>query len=233
MSRESRLERLAHLPRLEPAVGKLPSTQRKLWPTLGDIPEAFVLYGGAGLALQLGHRESGDFDFFSAESFTPTDLLARLAWLGRATISRSAPNDLEFSTATGVRFSFFGGMRLQVVAEPSIVAENGIVVASIFDLAGTKAKAVLDRSEWRDYVDIATLLRGGHRLPDIIGYATTIFEPLFDFPAAAFLRALVYFEEGTASEVPDAMRRELEAAVVDAAHAIIPTVEPYSGSISP
>ena len=233
MSRESRLERFARLPRLEPAVGSLPATQRELWPTLGDIPEDFVLYGGTGLALHLVHRASGDFDFLSAESFIPTDLLARLAWLGRATISRSAPNNLEFSTATGVRFSFFGGMRLQAVAEPSIATENGIVVASIFDLAGTKAMAVLDRSEWRDYVDIATLLRRGHRLPDIIGYATTIFEPLFEFPAAAFLRALVYFEEGTAPEVPDAMRRELEAAVVDAAHATIPTVEPYSGSISP
>ncbi len=29
------------------------------------------------------------------------------------------------------------------------------------------------------------------------------------------------------------MRRELEAAVIGAAHAIIPTVEPYSESISP
>jgi hypothetical protein len=233
VSREHRLERFGHLPRLEPALGTLPAEQRTLWPMLGDIPEDFVLYGGTGLALHLGHRESGDFDFFSAKPFIPTDLLARLAWLGRVSISRSAPNNLELSTAAGVRFSFFGEMRLQVVAEPSIVAENGIVVASLFDLAGTKAKALLDRSEWRDYVDIAALLRHGQRLPDIIGYATTIFEPLFEFPAAAFLRALVYFEEGTAPEVPDAMRRDLEAAVVDAAHATIPTVDPYSGSISP
>lgn len=233
MSREHRLERFGHLPRLKPALGTLPAEQRGLWPTLGDIPADFVLYGGTGLALRLGHRESGDFDFFSATPFVPTDLLARLAWLGRVTISRSASNNLELSTAAGVRFSFFGGMRLQVVAEPSVVAQNGILVASIFDLAGTNAKALLDRSEWRDYVDIATLLRHGQRLPDVIGYATTIFEPLFEFPAAAFLRALVYFEDGTAPEVPDDMRRELEAAVVDAARAVIPAVEPYSNAISP
>ena len=233
MSRENRLERFGHLPRLEPALGTLPAEQRDLWPTLGDVPEDFVLYGGTGLALRLGHRASGDFDFFSPKHFIPTDLLARLAWLGRVTIGRSAPNTLELSTAGGVRFSFFGEMRLRTVAEPSIVDENGLVVASIFDLAGTKAKAVLDRSEWRDYVDIATLLRHGQRLPDIIGYAATIFEPLFEFPAAAFLRALVYFEEGTAPEVADDMRRELEAAVIDAAHAIIPVHEPYSESISP
>ena len=60
-----------------------------------------------------------------------------------------------------------------------MVPENGIVVASIHDLAGTKAKALCDRSEWKDYMDIAALLHAGHRLVDIIGYATTIFDRLF------------------------------------------------------
>jgi hypothetical protein len=84
-----------------------------------------------------------------------------------------------------------------------------------------------------DSVDIATLLRAGHSIPDIIGYATTIFDPLFDFPAATFLRALVYFEAGTAPDVPDDMKRDLEAAVVLAAHEAIPTVEPFQASIRP
>lgn len=233
MSRNSRVARFAHLPVLEPAVEMLPPAQRAAWPTLGDIPEDFVLYGGTGLALHLGHRESADFDFFSARTFVPTDLLAELAWLGRVTINESAADTLDISTADGVRFAFLGGMRLQVVAEQSVVEENGLVVASVFDLAGTKAKAILDRSEWRDYVDIATLLRHGHRLQDIIGYATTIFDPLFAFPAATFLRALVYFEDGTAPDVPADMRRELEEAVKRAEREQIPAVDPYAVSIRP
>jgi len=233
VSRERRLEHFSRLPLLEPQLGILPPGQRDLWPMLGDVPEDFVLYGRTALALHLGHRSSADFDFFSAGSLIPTDLLAKLSWLGRVTINQAALGSLDLSTETGVRFSFLGSMALQAVAEPSIAAGNGLVIASVFDLAGTKAKAILDRSEWKDYVDIATLLRAGHSVPDIIGYATTIFDPLFDFPAATFLRALVYFEAGTAPDVPDHMKRELEAAVVLAAHEAIPTIQPFQASIRP
>ena len=233
MSREDRLARFAHLPVLEPLVGMLPEGHSGLWPTLGDVPAEFVLYGGTGLAIRLGHRRSEDFDFFSAASFNPTDLLGEIAWLGRVTIKQAASNHLVITTAGGVNLSFLGAMGLQTVAEPAIVEENGLVVASLFDLAGTKAKAILDRSEWRDYVDIATLLRHGLTLPEIIGFATAIFEPLFEFPAAVFLRALAWFGDGTAADVPDDVRHELERAVVQAEHAEIPVVVPYSASIVP
>ena len=233
MSREGRARRFANLPILDPVSSSMTESQRALWPSMGDVPDDFVLYGGTGLALRLGHRRSDDFDFFSAEKFSPTDLLSNLAWLGRATVSRASPNNLEFVTEAGVHFAFFGAMRIQCVAEPSRVQENGLVVASSFDLAGTKAKAILDRSEWKDYVDLTALLRADHALPDIVAYATTIFAPVFEFPAAAFLRSVVYFEEGSAVDVPTDVRRELELAVIRAATAPIPTVEPYGASIRP
>ena len=233
MSRESRRARFTYLPILDPHLGILPGAQAGLWPLLGDIPEHFVLYGGTGLALRLGHRTSADFAFFSAAPFVPGDLLQELAWLGRVTINDTSPNNLVITTASDVNLSFFGEMRLASVAEPSMVEENGVVIASIFDLAGTKAKTILDRSEWKDYVDIATLLRHGQTIPEIIGYALTIFEPMFEFPVAVFLRSLAWFGDGTASDLPDDMKRELERAVADAAHEDIPAVIPYSTSILP
>jgi hypothetical protein len=233
VSREERARRFANLPLLDPVKSTMSESQLELWPSLGDLPDDFVLYGGTALALRLGHRSSQDFDLFSAEPFSPTELLSELAWLGHSTVNRASPNNLELVTDAGVHFAFFGAMRIQCVAEPSRLGENGLVVASTFDLAGTKAKAILDRSEWKDYIDLAALLRAGHALTDIIGYATTIFAPLFDFPAAAFLRSLVYFEEGSAVDVPADTRRELELGVTRAASAAIPTVEPYGISIRP
>ena len=233
MSRESRRARFADLPILEPQVGILPKAQAALWPLLGGVPERFVLYGGTGLALRLGHRTSADFDFFTPASFVPSDLLQELAWVGRVTINDAAPNNLVITTASDVNLAFFGAMRLASVAEPSLVEENGVVIASIFDLAGTKAKTILDRSEWKDYVDIATLLRHGHTIPEIIGYAQTIFEPMFEFPVAVFLRSLAWFGDGTASDLPDDMKLELERAAAEAAHEVIPAVMPYSTSILP
>ena len=38
----------------------------------------FVLYSDTGLALQLGHRNSEDFDFFSTVGFDPDRLKAQL-----------------------------------------------------------------------------------------------------------------------------------------------------------
>ena len=62
----------------EPRLDILPESQRRLWPELDAIPSDFVLYGGTGLALQLGHRVSEDFDFFSSSNFDPDRLRSRL-----------------------------------------------------------------------------------------------------------------------------------------------------------
>lgn len=43
---------------LTPHLEILPDAQRALWPELRDMPPGFVLHGGTGLALRLGHRHS-------------------------------------------------------------------------------------------------------------------------------------------------------------------------------
>jgi Nucleotidyl transferase AbiEii toxin, Type IV TA system len=234
MSRESRLERFGRLTRLNPKTDVMPEAQRLLWQKLGEIPDDFVLYGGTGLALRLGHRESVDFDFFSAEPFAPGGLLGNLGWLGIQTVDRAAPNTLSITACENVHVSFFGRMAIRTVAEPELAGENGIVVASLYDLAGTKAKAVYDRAEWRDYFDIASLLQTGEMtLMDILGYARTIFEPGFEFPVAVVLKALAWFEDGTVPDLPEDMKRYLRAAVADAYGQELPLIEPYSASIAP
>ncbi len=233
MSTGDRLALFGHLPTFVPDLSRLPPAQVALWERLGKIPAPFVLYGGTALALRLGHRESVDFDFFTDASFRGGELLDALRWLGRVEVVTSREDTLTIIEPGGVRLSFFGNLGLQAVAEPSVAPGNGIVVASIFDLAGTKAKALVDRSEWKDYVDIAALLRAGHRLADVIGYATAIFDQLFAFPTPQLLRSLVWFEDGTAPDVPPEVRRELERAVHDLDLADIPRVEPYRASITP
>jgi hypothetical protein len=234
MSRESRLVKFGRLPKLNPKIDVMPDAQRRLWQTLGEIPDDFVLYGGTGLAIRLGHRESVDFDFFSAEPFAPGGLLGNLAWLGIQTVDRAAPNTLSITARENVHVSFFGGMAIRTVAEPELAEDNGIVVASLYDLAGTKAKAVYDRAEWRDYFDVASLLQTGKMtLMDIVGYARTIFEPGFEFPVAVVLKALTWFEDGTTPDLTEEVKRYLRAAVADAYGQDVPIVEPYSASIAP
>jgi hypothetical protein len=218
---------------MDPMISILPESQADLWSRLGDIPEAFVLYGGTALALRLGHRQSLDFDFFAADGFSAAGLLGDLGWLGRLDVVDMEQDTLVVTEPGGVQLAFYGGLKLQAVAEPSLAVGNGLVVASVFDLAATKAKAILDRSEWKDYVDIATLIERGHGLTDIIGYATTVFDRQFAFPAPVFLRSLVWFRDGTAPDVPDTAKAVLETAVRDIDLADIPIVEPFRETIRP
>lgn len=233
MSTSERLARFARLPVLAPDLSRLPPAQVDLWARLGDVPDQFVLYGGTALSLRLGHRESVDFDFFTDETFRSDALLSALRWLGRVEVVEALDNTLTVIDPGGVRLSFFGDLGLQAVAEASVATDNGIVVASVYDLAGTKTKAIYDRSEWKDYVDIHALILAGHRLADIIGYAATIFDRRFAFPTPQFLRALVWFADGTAFDVPGPTQRGLEQAVRDLDLRDIPRVEPYRSSIAP
>lgn len=54
---------------MKPILEILPQEQRALYPHLAQITGlGFVLFGGTAIALQLGHRQSVDFDFFTHKS---------------------------------------------------------------------------------------------------------------------------------------------------------------------
>jgi len=66
----------------KPRLDILPASQLRLWPELEAVPADFVLCGATGLALQLEHRFSEDFDFFSSSGFDPVRLQSKLPFFG-------------------------------------------------------------------------------------------------------------------------------------------------------
>ena len=101
-------------------LGCLPRAQRTLWPELDGTPKEFRLAGGTGLALQLGHRTSVDFDFFAFETIDVRRLLTSVPYLKKA-----KPVQMEANTLTvlldrsgPVKVSFFGLPNLKPVAPP-------------------------------------------------------------------------------------------------------------------
>ena len=89
----------------EPRLTILPLAQAVLWPELSEVPAHFTLYGGTGLALHLGHRQSVDFDFFSLQEIDPGELLRSLPFLREARVSQVAPNTLSAVVARGAPVS--------------------------------------------------------------------------------------------------------------------------------
>lgn len=197
-----------------PRLDILPTAQRRLWPELSMVPEEFALYGGTGIALHLGHRESVGFDFFGTRAFDPDVLLGEIPFLAGATVTQRGKNTLGVTVDQGapVRVSFFGLPGLPRLTAPHVAAENGLKVASLLDLAGTKASVVQKRSEARDYIDIAAMLTDGRvDLPTALAAAQAIYGAQFN--PQITLKALTYFDDGNLSRLPAGTKELLVEAV--------------------
>jgi hypothetical protein len=194
--------------RFAPRLDILPLAQRALWKELSSIPRHFVLYGGTGLALRLGHRVSVDFDFFSPEALDHRTLTAHVGFLKSATVLQEQADALTVSVERGdpVKVSFFGPIDFGRVGEPEETEDGVLRVASLLDLAATKAKVLLQRVEAKDYLDLAAILRAGAPLADILSAAHALFGDAFN-PLMA-KKTLAFFEGGDLSGV-DAETREL------------------------
>lgn len=195
----------------------LPAEQRVLLPDLRPAASAgYALYGGTAIALQLGHRESIDFDFFSAAPLEEDRLIERMPFLGGATTIQRAPETWTVLTCPAahdkpVKLSFFGGMNFGRVGSPVIADGGELVMASLDDLLGHKLKVILQRIEAKDYQDIAAMLRTGQELERGLGTAAALFGP--NFPPAEAVRAMTYFKDGDLDRLADADR----ATLIDAA----------------
>ena len=77
----------------------------KLFPAIGSL--GFVLAGGTGLALQLGHRVSIDFDLFTSPEKYPTHLLDRIRGTSSALQVIQDKQDTLDILLDGVKCSFF------------------------------------------------------------------------------------------------------------------------------
>src|SRR5215831_15788407 len=167
----------------QPKLNILPAPQRRLWDELAAVPNEFLLYGGTALALQLGHRASVDFDFFGGRTFDPARLAAAVPFLAGATITQQEPNTLSAVVERGgpVRVSFFGLPGIQRLTLPLVAPDNGLRIASLLDLAGTKAAIVQQRAEAKDYLDVYAILQDGRiDLPTALAAARGIYGPQFN-----------------------------------------------------
>jgi hypothetical protein len=194
-------------PRLE----TLPPSQRNLWLKLGSVGDHFVLYGGTALSLQLGGRQSLDFDFFTPEAVDADVLSKCLPFLNGASLLQRANSPATFSVncPEPVKISFFGGLDFGRVDEPRRFSDNGVLVAGLLDLAAQKVKVVQLRAEKKDYLDVCMLLRNGVTLEEALGAAQSLYP---EFNPMVTLKALTYFDDGDLGALDVSSRNQLAAA---------------------
>lgn len=218
----------------------LPQEQQEIYDNLKQVTELnFTLFGGTAIALQLGHRKSVDFDFF-----TPNDIknlketLINLKGIQFDIRIDDGSNDntLSYITKNRVKISFFGNMDF-VNLSKTIDTDDGILkLADLNSLLITKLKATCDRSEYKDYIDIYTILKQGNEV-ERLSEAIIKFPNFFgrDFPSINLLKNLTYFEDGDlnrltkkekaflvntvekvdANKIIEAQRRELQLKAIE------------------
>ncbi len=198
------------------ALNILPPTQRALWPLLSAVPNEFTLYGGTAIALQLGHRESVDFDFFARTDFDPQQLLETNMLLEQAEVTAMAKNTLSvrlnFADDMPVLLSFFGVPKLPVLRPAWQIQTPNIALGHLLELAGMKAMVVQKRAEAKDYLDIhALIFRAKIDLATQLAAGLRLYPP--HFAPEQTLKSLCYFSDGNLATLANSVRRDLARAV--------------------
>ena len=153
---------------------------------------SYILGGGTALALQLAHRKSFDFDFFSSSPISKKFLEKISKDIGVGSVSIDSPDELTFFTKNGIKLTFL--YYPFSYAFPLLTLENGLSFFSINDIAIKKAYTIGRRGEYRDYFDLYTILKLRYiDLPALITETKKIYGSIFE--EKIFLEQLVYFED--------------------------------------
>jgi hypothetical protein len=152
------------------------------------------LVGGTSLALQMGHRQSVDLDFFTHQPFDAVLLLDYLSQ--RYQVQPLTVNNTIF-------ISVVEGVKVDVVhfrypfAFPLIETER-LRLADVRDIAPMKLDAVTKRGSKKDFFDMHYLFEQ-YDLKQILEWYEQMFRHSTSFHV---VRSLTYFEDAESAEMP-------------------------------
>ncbi len=132
------------------------SGQKRIFEKLKNFP-GYYLAGGTALALQIGHRISVDFDFFSKTEIPPS-LLLKIEKIFKDFKRGIVVNNPEQLTVkindinlTFVKYSFPLVFKLKEY--------HGVKMICVEEIAATKAYVLGRRATMKDYVDLYFILK--------------------------------------------------------------------------
>lgn len=161
--------------------------QKQLLPLLKLFRREFYLVGGTAIALQIGHRESIDFDLFKRISFNSKKILDKIdAKNFSYVVSRRVAEQLNINILN-VKMTFF---EYPYPIEYPVDFEKNIFMPDLLTLSAMKAFALGRRSKWKDYVDLFFLLKEHFDIAQIERKAQSIYGQ--EFSGKLFRAQLAY-----------------------------------------
>ncbi len=161
-----------------------------------SLLKKFYLAGGTALAIQLGHRESIDLDWFTKGDYSTSILKNKLARLGKFKLDSE-----EQGTVNGkldrVKVSFFSydyGLAFP------LISFSGIKLSDERDIAAMKIDAISSRGSKKDFIDLYFLLEK-YPLKKLLGFFEKKYKNI-EYNKLHILKSLVYFEDAESEPMP-------------------------------
>jgi len=163
-----------------------------------DIFKDLRLVGGTSLALQIGHRESIDLDFFGELNIDKFEILSALNDLGTVEIKQSTKNINIFSV---------NEIKVDIVNYPypwleKTHLEDNIKLAGKSDIAAMKLSAITGRGSKKDFIDLYFLLQE-YTLMEMIKFYE---QKYHDGSTFLVLRSLAYFDDADQEPTPKMLK---------------------------
>lgn len=164
---------------------------KNIFPSLKNF-SGFYLAGGTALALQIGHRISIDFDFFSDKYISDNlfDKARKFFSDKKIILSVNNKNELTF---------FADGVKITFVYYPfpvinSFIEYENVMMLEVKEIAATKLYSIGRRGIFKDYIDLYFVLSENHAsLEEIIGLAEKKYGN--EFNARLSLEQMVYLDD--------------------------------------
>lgn len=156
--------------------------------------EPFFLVGGTALALQIGHRESIDIDFFGDVEIDVDETQSILEQLGEFVQIKKSKN-IFITQINGIKVDFVN-YKYPLIDAP--IVEGVVRMASKKDIAAMKLNAILGRGSKKDFIDLYYLL-SYFTINEMIGFYK---EKYYDGIVFQMIKSLSYFGDADLQETP-------------------------------
>lgn len=196
----------------------LNTDQIELLPLIKEFSEQFILVGGTAIGLQIGHRQSIDFDLFTEKQIKPQSIKSKFKNQGIGFNVIHQEYDQLHLIVNNVKLTFF---TFPYVIENQVFFNNIIGMPDLLTLSAMKALSLGGRAKWKDYVDLYFLLNYHCPLNKIELKAKDLFGDAFS--TKLFRQQLSYFKDidyteevfYTIGEKPS--KKEIENFLIDVA----------------
>jgi hypothetical protein len=168
----------------------LDANRRSVLPQLAFLKENFYLAGGTALALQIGHRRSIDFDFFTQIPFNNMRMFIEYEEKFKSNViekTQDSKDTLTILIDNDIKISMF---KIPYPTIYPLIEDKNISVLPMLEVGAMKLIA-LTRAAFRDYVDMYFILHH-FSLNDIFRVAKKKYK---NFDEGIYLKCLLSFDD--------------------------------------